>query len=217
MNKKAQQMTLETIITIVLGIAVLIFLIYGFSTGWGNVYCSIMTCPELVVNEETCSDSSILKIELDAYDRYEVSGAVEDYYVDEKKLSTYYWDSICEDLLEIELEEDLNKSKNLRLSAGGQLSKMYIDNKERETLYCEFHMFWDGEGDSYMNELDYGFRYFELIDILPAKEKRPAKYNESLISAEWREDFKGTRIRNDNRDYKVKVNLLLNESEWRCY
>ena len=36
MNKRAQQMTLGTIIMIVLGLVVLVFLIYGFSVGWGN-------------------------------------------------------------------------------------------------------------------------------------------------------------------------------------
>ena len=37
-NKKAQQMTLGTIIAIVLGIAVLVFLIFGFSTGWNQLW-----------------------------------------------------------------------------------------------------------------------------------------------------------------------------------
>lgn len=37
-NKKGQQMTLGTIIAIVLGIAVLVFLIFGFSSGWTNLW-----------------------------------------------------------------------------------------------------------------------------------------------------------------------------------
>ncbi len=37
-NKKGQQMTLSTIIAIVLGIAVLVFLIFGFSSGWTNLW-----------------------------------------------------------------------------------------------------------------------------------------------------------------------------------
>jgi len=41
-NKKGQQMTLGTIIAIVLGIAVLVFLIFGFSTGWGNMWDKII-------------------------------------------------------------------------------------------------------------------------------------------------------------------------------
>jgi hypothetical protein len=41
MNKTGQQMTLGTIIAIVLGIAVLVFLIFGFSTGWNNLWDKI--------------------------------------------------------------------------------------------------------------------------------------------------------------------------------
>ncbi len=37
-DKKGQQMTLGTIIAIVLGIAVLVFLIFGFSSGWNNLW-----------------------------------------------------------------------------------------------------------------------------------------------------------------------------------
>jgi len=37
-DKKGQQMTLTTIIAIVLGIAVLVFLIWGFSSGWSNLW-----------------------------------------------------------------------------------------------------------------------------------------------------------------------------------
>ena len=37
-NKKGQQMTLGTIIAIVLGLVVLVFLIFGFSTGWSNMW-----------------------------------------------------------------------------------------------------------------------------------------------------------------------------------
>ncbi len=37
-NKKGQNMSLTTIILIVLGIAVLVFLIFGFSTGWSNLW-----------------------------------------------------------------------------------------------------------------------------------------------------------------------------------
>ena len=41
MGKKGQQMTLGTIIAIVLGIAVLVFLIFGFATGWNNLWDTI--------------------------------------------------------------------------------------------------------------------------------------------------------------------------------
>jgi len=40
-NKRGQQMTLGTIIAIVLGIAVLVFLIFGFSSGWNNLWSKV--------------------------------------------------------------------------------------------------------------------------------------------------------------------------------
>jgi len=40
-DKKGQQMTLGTLIAIILGIAVLVFLIFGFSTGWGSLWDKI--------------------------------------------------------------------------------------------------------------------------------------------------------------------------------
>jgi hypothetical protein len=41
MDKAGQQMTLGTIIAIVLGIAVLVFLIFGFSSGWNNMWSKV--------------------------------------------------------------------------------------------------------------------------------------------------------------------------------
>jgi len=40
-DKRGQEMALGTIITIVLGIAVLVFLIFGFSTGWNNLWSKV--------------------------------------------------------------------------------------------------------------------------------------------------------------------------------
>ena len=40
-NKKGQGLSLTTIILIVLGLAVLVFLIFGFSKGWGNLWDTI--------------------------------------------------------------------------------------------------------------------------------------------------------------------------------
>lgn len=40
-NKKGQDMSLTTIILIVLGVAILVFLIFGFSSGWGNLWGKI--------------------------------------------------------------------------------------------------------------------------------------------------------------------------------
>ena len=41
MNKKGQGMSLTTIILIILGLAVLVFLIFGFTSGWGNLWGTI--------------------------------------------------------------------------------------------------------------------------------------------------------------------------------
>ena len=41
MDKKGQELTLGTIVLIVLGIAVLVFLIFGFTTGWGQLWSKI--------------------------------------------------------------------------------------------------------------------------------------------------------------------------------
>jgi hypothetical protein len=41
MNKRGQDLSLTTIILIVLGIAVLVFLIWGFATGWGNLWSKV--------------------------------------------------------------------------------------------------------------------------------------------------------------------------------
>lgn len=40
-SKRGQNLTLGTVILIVLGIAVLVFLIYGFSTGWSNLWSRV--------------------------------------------------------------------------------------------------------------------------------------------------------------------------------
>ena len=71
MNKKAQQMTLGTIIAIVLGIAVLVFLIAGFSMGWENLWDKVSGAePEFRITVEECrnetSDSSLF-IEEEVY------------------------------------------------------------------------------------------------------------------------------------------------------
>jgi len=74
MNKKGQQMTLGTIIAIVLGIAVLVFLIFGFSTGWTNMWSKITELGGGAANvddvvrgcEVACASQSV-----DAYCRHE--------------------------------------------------------------------------------------------------------------------------------------------------
>ena len=59
-NKKGQQMTLGTIIAIVLGLVVLVFLIFGFSTGWSNMWEKITGFGGGNVNVETVKTSCAL-------------------------------------------------------------------------------------------------------------------------------------------------------------
>ena len=41
-NKKAAEMTIGTVVVIILALVVLIFLIYGFSSGWNNIWQKIL-------------------------------------------------------------------------------------------------------------------------------------------------------------------------------
>ena len=59
-NKNGQQMTLGTIIAIVLGLVVLVFLIYGFSTGWGNLWDRVNAFGGGSVNVDTINTACVL-------------------------------------------------------------------------------------------------------------------------------------------------------------
>jgi len=60
MNKTGQQMTLGTIIAIVLGVAVLVFLIFGFSTGWNNLWSKVTAFGGTDVNIDTINQACAL-------------------------------------------------------------------------------------------------------------------------------------------------------------
>ncbi|MBT6689963.1 hypothetical protein HN903_04680 [archaeon] len=64
-NKKGQQMTLGTIIAIVLGLVVLVFLIYGFSTGWGSLWEKVTGLGGGDVNVDTMSTACTLACQQD--------------------------------------------------------------------------------------------------------------------------------------------------------
>jgi hypothetical protein len=59
-NKKGQNLTIGTIIMIVLGIAVLVFLIFGFSTGWNNMWSKITNLGGGEANVATIRQSCVL-------------------------------------------------------------------------------------------------------------------------------------------------------------
>lgn len=60
MNKAGQQMTLGTIIAIVLGVAVLVFLIFGFSTGWNNLWDRVTAFGGGTANVDTINQACAL-------------------------------------------------------------------------------------------------------------------------------------------------------------
>ncbi len=59
-NKRGQELTLGTIILIVLGVVVLIFLIYGFSTGWSNLWQRITGLGGGKVNVDTVRTACLI-------------------------------------------------------------------------------------------------------------------------------------------------------------
>ena len=60
MKKRGQNLPIVTIILIVLGIAVLIVLIFGFSTGWGNFWNKIIAYGGGSANVDTIKQACIL-------------------------------------------------------------------------------------------------------------------------------------------------------------
>jgi len=69
-NKRGQQMTLGTIIAIVLGIAVLVFLIFGFSTGWSNLWNKITAYGGGDANVDTIRQACTLACSTDSFSSY---------------------------------------------------------------------------------------------------------------------------------------------------
>jgi hypothetical protein len=56
-NKKAAEMTIGTIIIIILALVVLVFLIYGFTVGWGNLWNNILNLGGGTSNVQTIVSS----------------------------------------------------------------------------------------------------------------------------------------------------------------
>ena len=57
MNKKGAEMTIGTIIIIILALVVLVVLIYGFTTGWGNLWEKLLGYGGGKVNVQSVIDS----------------------------------------------------------------------------------------------------------------------------------------------------------------
>lgn len=161
--------------------------------------------PELV-----CEETYFIKIGLEPFEGEYIKGVVVDYYIDEKVIHHFYWDKLCEDLLKVRLNETLSKSDNFWLNS-------YADYFEKEIqLECNYNIKWGEIGDFYGREVESGREIFRTEELLLAQLNRPLKYNESLINIEWRELMELTRIKNNNPDYLIVLNIKLNESIMEC-
>lgn len=69
-NKRGQNLTLGTIILIILGVAVLVFLIYGFSVGWGNLFGRLTEIGGGEVNVDTINQACVLACNTNSVDGY---------------------------------------------------------------------------------------------------------------------------------------------------
>ena len=72
-DKKAQGLSLTTIILIVLGIVVLALLVWGFSTGWGNLWNKITAFGGGEVNVDTIKQACVLACSTNEINNYCVS------------------------------------------------------------------------------------------------------------------------------------------------
>lgn len=158
-----------------------------------------------------CEDTYFTKMRLDPFDYEYLNYQVVDFYVDEKEISPFYWNKICYDLLKVRLNETLSKSENLWLD-----TRYNYYHEEEVELECNYAIYWGEEGDFYGRDIESGVEFFGSEEVILAQANRPLKYNESLITTKWREEFMETRIVNDNPDYSVIVNLELNETIEVC-
>ena len=60
MIKRGNQMTIGAIMTIIISIVVLVFLIYGFSTGWGNLWDKVTNLGGGEINIDTVATTCLL-------------------------------------------------------------------------------------------------------------------------------------------------------------
>lgn len=156
-------------------------------------------------------ESYIMKVNLYPFDWEYIDYKVNDFYIDEKRVSEFYWSKLCRDLLKVRLNETLSKSENLWLD----IDWIWFEEHDIELL-CDYDIYWGEEGDFYGRSIEYGKEYFSTEELLLAQEKRPLRYNESRVTVTWREELQQTRLMNDNPDYYIVLKLKLNESIEVC-
>lgn len=89
-RKKGQNMTLGTIIAIVLGIAVLVFLVYGFATGWGNLWSRITAYSGGDANVDTIKQACALACASNAENDYCLRERTITFSGDEERVGSCY-------------------------------------------------------------------------------------------------------------------------------
>ena len=158
-----------------------------------------------IQQESCCEHSNFYNVDVGALDYEDINDKVVDYYVEEKKLSEFYYDKICRDILEVRLNETLSKNPNFWMS----VYSYYYGYSE---LRCEYQIYWGERGDFYGNQIEVDDIRINKTDFLLATENRPPKFNESLVIADWDDEIHETKIRNDNPDYNILVNVKINET-----
>ena len=110
-NKRGQELTLGTVILIVLGIVVLIFLIFGFSTGWGNLWSRITGLGGGKMNIDTIKSSCTLACQQSA--QYEFCNQQRSVYMND----TYYNSTAtCKDLtMQVKFSDTPDGNKDVYL------------------------------------------------------------------------------------------------------
>ena len=118
-DKRGQNLTLGTIILIVLGVAVLIFLIFGFSTGWTNLWGKITSFTGGAANVDTTRQACTLACNSES--EYDYCDKIRTVRYDDKswekgsckalegsnKISLTACDNLCKDVVDpIESSED---------------------------------------------------------------------------------------------------------------
>lgn len=129
MNKKGAEMTIGTIIIIILALVVLVILVYGFSTGWSNLWEKITGFGGGKVNVQTVVQSCQLACTTSSqYDYCKTRKLIEDSNGDGKtesrnvnckdlEVATYYGLDVCDITCTEKTAEQIAAAKKAKCEA----------------------------------------------------------------------------------------------------
>ena len=200
-NKKGISAIVATVLIILITVAAVTII-------WSAIIPMIqkqLNEQEANYQESCCKQSNFYVVKVEALYDEDINDKVIDYYIEEKTLSEFYYDKICRDILEVRLNETLAKNPNFWMDIR---SWYYGDS----VLFCEYHIYWGERGDFYGNLVEDNDTRINQTDFLLATSNRPPKFNSSLVTLDWDEDMHETKIRNDNPDYNILVNVKINET-----